>query len=83
MVVFPVIGLDKMLPLIVPLSIGNERGCAVGVIVVDPTTISGTEAEPSGTAVPVRVAVTVVDEKTSVRVTIPPGRAVELGFVVC
>ena len=46
------------------------------------TTILGTEAEFSGKAVPVRVAVTVEEERTSVRVMVPPGRAVDVGFVV-
>lgn len=81
-VVLPVIGPVTILPLMVPGIAGKETGCAVGVIVVEPRTILGTDAEFSGTAVPVRVAVRVVEDMTSVRVITLAGRAVEVGFVV-
>ena len=48
MVVFPTIGAVNILPVIDPFRTGNESGLAVGVMVVDPTTISGIEAEPEG-----------------------------------
>ena len=82
-VVLPVVVPLNKLPLAEALKTGNESGFAVGVMVVEPTTISGAEADPAGTAVPVRVAVTVVEEYISVRVTMLPGRAVDDGFVVC
>ena len=48
----------------------SVTGAAVGVNVEEPAIIRGAEAEASGYAVPVRVAVTVVDCMTSVRVMI-------------
>ena len=52
---------------------GNGSGCAEGMTVVFPTTNTGAE----GVRAPdVKVAVTVVEEITSVRVTVLPGEAV-------
>ena len=59
------------------------RGAAVGVKVEEPTIIRGAEAEAIGNAVPVRVAVTVVDCMTSVKVMTARGLTVEVGLVVC
>lgn len=70
-------------PLKDPGRIGNEKGAAVGVSVDEPITITGAVADSSGKAVPVKVAVTVVEDMTSVRVTTPAGRAEEVGLVVC
>lgn len=81
-VVFPVMDPVTKLPLSVPGSTANESGFGVGVMVREPKTILGTETEVSGVAVPVSVAVTVVEAITSVRVTTSAGRAVEVGCVV-
>lgn len=62
---------------------GRENGFADGVMVEDPTTRTGAVAEPTGNAVPVSIAVTVVDDMISIRVTTPAGVAVIVGFVVC
>ena len=58
-------------------------GAALGVKVEEPAIIRGAEAEASGNAVPVRVAVTVVDSMTSVKVIIASALDVEVGWVVC
>ncbi len=81
-VVFPVMDPATMLPLSVPGSTGNETGFGVGVRVREPKTIFGIETEVTGVAVPLRVAVMVLEDTTSVRVTTPAGRAVKVGFVV-
>lgn len=81
-VVFPVMDPVRMLPRSVPGSTANESGFGVGVMVREPKTILGTETEVTGVAVPVSVAVTVVEDMTSVRVTTSAGRAVKVGFVV-
>lgn len=80
--VFPVMDPASMLPLSVPGSNANESGFGVGVMVREPKTILGTETEGAGVAVPVSVAVMVVEDMTSVRVTTCAGRAVKVGFVV-
>ncbi len=71
-----------MLPLSVPGSTANESGFGVGVMFREPKTILGTETEVTEVAVPVNVAVTVVEDMTSVRVITPAGRAVNVGCVV-
>ncbi len=72
-----------MLPPSVPGSTANESGFGVGVMVREPKTILGTETEVTGVAVPVSVAVMVVEDMISVRVTTPAGRgAVNVGCVV-
>lgn len=81
-VVFPEMEPVTMLPLRVPGSTGNETGFGVGVIVRDPKTILGIETEVTGVAVPLRIAVMVVEDMTSVRVITSAGRAVEVGVVV-
>ena len=65
---------------------GRETACADGLMVVEPATMTGAETLFAGTAVPVRVAVTVEDDMTSVKVTTLAGEGVEgweEGLVVC
>ena len=75
--------LEPMIENALPGTAGREKGEANGVMVVEPTTRRGAVPDPTGVAVPVSTAVTVVEDITSVKVITPEGPAVEVGLVVC